>query len=86
MHTDLVSPEPYSFTTAQGYQEYSPSMPIPLTSVTIFKIFSKPDFLPAKSRHAAPMQNRVEPFSFASLAACRTGSISIKREAFVGVL
>jgi hypothetical protein len=64
----------------------SPSIPIPLTSVTIFKIFSKPDFLPAKSLHAAPIQNRVEPFALASRAASNTGSISINLEAFVGVL
>lgn len=61
-------------------------MPIPLTSLTIFRIFSKPDFLPAKSLHAAPMQNLVDPFSLASRAACRTGSMSIKRDALVGVL
>ena len=61
-------------------------MPIPLTSVTIFKIFSKPDFLPAKSLHAAPIQNRVDPFALASLAASKTGSMSINLEAFVGVL
>jgi hypothetical protein len=35
------------------------------TPSTIFKIRSKPRFLPLMSLHAAPMQNLVEPFSFA---------------------
>ena len=61
-------------------------MPIPLTSVTIFKIFSKPDFLPARSRHAAPMQKRVEPFAVASRAALSTGSMSTSLDALVSVL
>jgi len=65
---------------------HSPSIPIPRTSVTIRKIFSKPDFLPAKSLHAAPIQNRVDPFSFAFRAASSTGSTSTRREALVGVL
>jgi hypothetical protein len=59
---------------------------MPLTSVTIFKIFSKPDLRPAKSRQAAPMQKRVEPLAFASRAAFNTGSISTRREALVSVL
>jgi hypothetical protein len=54
--------------------------------VTIFKIFSKPDFLPAKSLHAAPIQNRVEPLALASRAASNTGSMLTNLEALVGVL
>jgi hypothetical protein len=65
---------------------YAPSIPIPLTSVTIFRIFSKPDLRPAKSLHAAPMQNRVEPLALASRAAFRTGSMSTSLEALVSVL
>ena len=78
-----VSPWILPITNTTGYL---PSIPIPLTSVTIFKIFSNPDFLPAKSLHAAPIQNRVEPFALASRAASNTGSISINLEALVGVL
>jgi hypothetical protein len=63
-----------------------PSIPILLTSVTIVRIFSNPDFLPARSLHAAPIQNRVEPFAFASRAASRTGSMSTNLDALVGVL
>ena len=62
------------------------SMPIPRTSRTIVRIFSKPRFRPARSRQAAPMQNRVLPFSFALRAASSTGSISTRREAFVAVV
>jgi len=61
------------------------SMPIPRTSRTIFRILSKPLFRPARSLHAAPMQNRVLPFSLAFRAASRTGSTSRRREAEVGV-
>jgi hypothetical protein len=63
-----------------------PSMSIARTSLTILRIFSKPDFLPARSRQAAPMQNRVEPFALAWRAASSTGSMSTRREALVGVL
>lgn len=61
------------------------SIPIALTSLTISKIFSNPRFRPAKSLHAAPMQNLVLPFSFAFLAASRTGSIETSLDATVGV-
>ena len=61
-------------------------MPMPLTSLTIVKIFSNPLFLPARSLHAAPMQNRVEPLALALRAASSTGSMSTRRDAFVGVL
>lgn len=61
------------------------SMPIPRTSRTIVRIFSNPRLRPASSRHAAPMQNRVLPFSFALRAAASTGSISTSFDAFVGV-
>ena len=47
---------------------------------------SKPRFLPDKSLHAAPMQKRVLPFSFALRAATNTGSISRRREALVAVV
>jgi hypothetical protein len=63
-----------------------PSMPMPLTSVTIFRIFSNPLFFPSSPRQAAPMQKRVEPLALAFLAASRTGSISTRREALVDVL
>lgn len=68
------------------YTQDSPSIPIPRTSVTIFKIFSNPLFLPARSLHAAPMQKRVDPFALASRAALRTGSMSTRRDALVSVL
>jgi hypothetical protein len=61
------------------------SIPIPRTSRTISKILSNPLFLPARSLHAAPMQKRVLPLSFAFRAASSTDSSSTKREAFVGV-
>ena len=61
------------------------SMPIPLTSLTIVKILSNPRFLPARSHQAAPMQNLVLPFALAFRSASRTGSMSTKRDAFVGV-
>ena len=61
-------------------------MPMPLTSLTIVKIFSNPLFLPARSLHAAPMQNRVEPLALALRAASSTGSMSTRRDALVGVL
>lgn len=48
-------------------------------------ILSNPLLRPAKSLQAAPMQNRVLPFSFALRAASRTGSMSTSLEAFVGV-
>ena len=47
---------------------------------------SKPRFRPAKSLHAAPIQKRVLPFTFALRAASNTGSISRRREAFVSVV
>jgi hypothetical protein len=59
-------------------------MPIPLTSLTIFKILSNPFFLPSKPLHAAPIQNLVEPFSLALRAASMTGSIWTSGVAFVG--
>ena len=62
------------------------SMSILRTSRTISRIRSKPRFLPAKSLHAAPMQKRVLPFSFALRAASSTGSISRRREALVVVV
>lgn len=62
------------------------SMSILRTSRTISRIRSKPRFLPAKSLHAAPMQKRVLPFSFALRAASSTGSISKRREALVAVV
>ena len=55
-------------------------------SRTISRMRSKPRFLPAKSLHAAPMQKRVLPFSFARRAASSTGSISRRREALVAVV
>src|SRR5260221_8646693 len=61
------------------------SIPIFLTSRTILRILSNPLFLPARSRQAAPMQNRVLPFSLALQAASKTGSISSNLDAFVGV-
>ena len=61
------------------------SMPIDRTSRTIVKIFSNPRFRPARSRQAAPMQNRVLPFAFAFRAASSTGSMSTSFDAFVGV-
>ncbi len=62
------------------------SMSILRISWTISRIRSKPRFLPAKSLHAAPMQKRVLPFSFALRAASSTGSISRRREALVAVV
>jgi hypothetical protein len=50
------------------------------------RIFSKPDLRPARSRQAAPMQKRVDPFALAWRAASRTGSILTRRDASVGVL
>lgn len=67
-------------------RQHSPSMPIPRTSLTIVRIFSKPDLRPARSRHAAPMQKRVEPLALALRAASSTGSIWTRRLAVVGVL
>ena len=61
------------------------SMPIPRTSRTMSRILSKPRFRPARSLQAAPIQKRVLPFSFAFLAASRTGSSSTSLEAVVGV-
>jgi len=61
------------------------SISIFLTSRTILRILSNPLFLPERSRQAAPMQNRVLPFSLALRAASRTGSISSNLDAFVGV-
>jgi hypothetical protein len=55
-------------------------------SRTISRIRSKPRFLPAKSLHAAPIQKRVLPFSFALRAASSTGSTSRRREALVAVV
>ena len=62
------------------------SMSILRISRTISRIRSKPRFLPAKSLHAAPMQNRVLPFSFALRAASTTGSTSRRRDALVAVV
>ena len=62
------------------------SMSILRISRTISRIRSKPRFLPARSLHAAPMQKRVLPFSFALRAASSTGSISRRREALVAVV
>jgi len=62
------------------------SMSILRISRTISRMRSKPRFLPDKSRHAAPMQKRVLPFSFALRAASNTGSISRRREALVAVV
>ena len=62
------------------------SMSILRISRTISRIRSKPRFLPAKSLHAAPMQKRVLPFSFALRAASSTGSTSRRREALVAVV
>ena len=62
------------------------SMPMPRTSRTMVRILSKPRLRPARSRHAAPMQKRVLPFSLALRAASRTGSISTRREALVAVV
>jgi hypothetical protein len=62
------------------------SMSILRISRTISRIRSKPRFLPAKSLHAAPMQKRVLPFSFALRAASSTGSTSRRREALVVVV
>ena len=61
------------------------SMPIPRISRTMVRMRSNPRFRPERSRHAAPMQNRVLPFSLALRAASKTGSISTRREALVGV-
>jgi len=61
------------------------SIPMLLTSRTIWRIRSNPLFLPARSRQAAPIQKRVLPFSLARRAASRTGSMSSNLEAFVGV-
>lgn len=61
------------------------SMPIPRTSRTMCKILSNPRLRPARSLHAAPMQNRVLPFSLALRAASNTGSMSMRRDAFVAV-
>ena len=62
------------------------SMSILRISRTISRIRSKPRFLPARSLHAAPMQKRVLPFSFALRAASNTGSTSRRREALVSVV
>jgi hypothetical protein len=62
------------------------SMSILRISRTISRIRSKPRFLPAKSLHAAPMQNRVLPFSFALRADSNTGSTSRRRDALVAVV
>lgn len=61
------------------------SIPIPRTSRTMVRILSNPRFLPARSLHAAPMQNLVLPFSLAFRAASKTGSMSSNFEALVGV-
>lgn len=61
------------------------SIPIPRTSRTIVKIRSKPRLRPARSRHAAPIQKRVLPFSLAFLAASSTGSMSTSLDACVAV-
>lgn len=55
-------------------------------SLTISRMRSKPRFRPDRSLHAAPIQKRVLPFAFALRAASNTGSISSRREAFVGVV
>ena len=62
------------------------SMSILRISRTISRIRSKPRFLPARSLHAAPMQKRVLPFSFALRATSNTGSTSRRREALVSVV
>lgn len=61
------------------------SMSILRTSVTISRIRWNPRLRPAKSRHAAPMQNRVLPFALALRAASMTGSTCRSGEAVVGV-
>jgi hypothetical protein len=61
------------------------SIPIPLTSLTISRILSKPRLRPAKSLQAAPIQNLVLPFSLAWRAASMTGSKETSLDATVGV-
>lgn len=61
------------------------SIPIPRTSRTMCRMRSKPRLRPARSLHAAPMQNRVLPFALAFRAASSTGSTSSRRDAVVGV-
>lgn len=61
------------------------SIPIPRISLTIVRMRSNPRLRPERSRHAAPMQKRVLPFSLAFRAASRTGSMSTRRDALVGV-
>ena len=49
------------------------------------RIRSNPRLRPDKSRHAAPMQKRVLPFSFAFRASASTGSTSTSGDALVAV-
>ena len=60
-------------------------MPMPRISRTMVRIRSKPRFRPERSRHAAPMQKRVLPFSFAFRASASTGSTSTSGDALVAV-
>ena len=71
--------------TAPMKRMSSPSIPIPLTSLTILKILSNPLSLPSNPLQAAPIQNRVDPFSLACRAAWMTGSSLTRGVAFVGV-
>ena len=53
------------------------SMSISRTSRTICRMRRNIAFFPPSSRHAVPMQKRVEPFAFARAAALTTSSTDI---------
>ena len=53
------------------------SRPIPFTSSTMLRILPKAPFFDPSSRHAVPMQKRVEPAAFARFAASTTSSTDI---------
>eukprot|EP00967_Tisochrysis_lutea_P127546 scaffold217059_cov33-Tisochrysis_lutea.AAC.1 len=62
------------------------SRPMPLTSSTILRILPKAPFLLPSSRHAVPMQKRVEPAAFARRAASLTASTLMSGSGFTNVL